>query len=77
MDGNARKYALLLGSLLPLSLSLLLHSLSPQPTPAGERGEGTERRCERNYRGIARAIEKGPRNSFYGMLIKDRGENER
>lgn len=23
---------------------------------------------------MARAIEKGPRNSFYGMLIKDRNE---
>lgn len=47
MDGNARKYALLL---------LLL-------------GCGT---AWEKLAGIGSPIEKGPRNSFLGMLIKDR-----
>lgn len=77
MDGNARKYALLLGSPASLSPSLVpAHSLSAQPTAAGERRRYGEEMREK-LPGIGRAIEKGPRNSFYGMLIKDRGENER
>lgn len=76
MDGNARKYALLLGSPASLPLSVPARSLSPQPTAAGERRRYGEEMREK-LPGIGRPIEKGPRNSFYGMLIKDRGENER
>lgn len=49
MDGNARKYALLV---------LLLRVWNAQDS--------------RETAGIGQAIEKGVRNSFYGMLIKDR-----
>lgn len=49
MDGNARKYALLV---------LLLRVWNAQDL--------------RETTGIGQAIEKGVRNCFYGMLIKDR-----